>query len=483
MAFKDLRDFIALLEKRNQLKRIVAPVSSDLEITEITDRICKSKNNNVALLFENVEGHSMPVLMNAFGSFDRVAWALGVDKIEDLADRMRGLISTDLPTSIVEKLQKLFQVIDLGRYTPKIVAKAPCQEVVNTDNPSLDALPILKCWPEDGGRFITLPMVISRDPASGKRNMGMYRMQVFDSRTTGMHWHLHKGGAAHHRESERQNRRLEVAVALGGDPATIFSASAPLPHGIDELVFAGWLRRDRVDLVKAKTVDLEVPAEAEIVLEGYVDPAERREEGPFGDHTGYYSLVDRYPVFHLTGITHRKNPIYPATIVGKPPMEDCYFGKVVERFFLPLLQMLLPEVVDMSMPLEGVFHNIVIFSIKKSYPGQAKKVMYAIWGLMLMMLTKTIIIVDEGTNVQDLGEVIWRVGNNVDPRRDVVIIDGPLDALDHSSPTPHYGSKMGIDATKKTAIDGHPRPWPNDIVMDPEIKRRVDAKWKSLGLP
>lgn len=482
MAFKDLREFITFLEKKNQLKRIKTPVSCDLEITEITDRVSKSKSNNVALLFENVEGYNIPVLMNAFGSYERMAWALGMGSLADLEKRISSLIQTDLPGSLVEKLQRLAEVSELVRYAPRTVKNAPCQEVVITENPSLATIPVLKCWPDDAGPFITLPMVITKNPVTGKRNVGMYRIQIFDDRTTGMHWHMHKGGAEHFRENEAASRRMDVAIAIGADPATTYSATAPLPPDVDEILFAGWLRREKVEMVQAKTVDLEVPAQAEFVLEGYVDPLERRQEGPFGDHTGYYSLADMYPVFHLTAITHRKNPIYPSTIVGKPPMEDCYMGKATERMFLPLIKLVLPEIVDINMPLEGVFHNVLIVSIKKSYPGQAKKVMYGIWGLMLLMLTKTIIVVDEHVNVHDLSEILWRVGNNIDPRRDVVILDGPLDALDHASPYSHYGAKMGIDATKKTAMDGHQRPWPDEIMMSADIKKLVDSKWIQLGL-
>jgi 4-hydroxy-3-polyprenylbenzoate decarboxylase len=352
--------------------------------------------------------------------------------------------------------------------------------VVDT-SPSLYDLPVLKCWPEDGGRFITLPLVFTRDPVTGRRNAGMYRMQVYDEKTTGMHWHLHHDGAENYRRNQSQKKRMDVAVALGGDPATIYSATAPLPKDIDEMLFAGFLRKEPVEMVPCKTVDLEVPAHAEIILEGYVDPEETRTEGPFGDHTGYYSLSDEYPVFHLTCMTHRRDPIYPATIVGKPPMEDCYMAKATERIFLPLMQMLVPEVVDINLPLEGVFHNCILISIRKRYPGQAKKVISSVWGMGQMMFTKFVVVVDETVNVQNVSEVMWKVFNNVDPRRDTVIVDGPLDALDHSSPLPHYGSKLGIDATKKWPSEGHNREWPNDIVMDPAVRERVDRRWKELG--
>jgi 4-hydroxy-3-polyprenylbenzoate decarboxylase len=486
VALQDLREFVSLLERRGQLRRIRTPVSPDLEITEITDRVSKSKRGNVALLFEQVEGSRIPLLINAFGSAQRMAWALGVDHLDELGDRVARLLQLDMPVSFIDKLKKLGELSELARFAPTYVDSedAPCHEVIETDSPSLDSLPIMKCWPLDGGKYITLPMVVTRDPRSARRrNVGMYRLQVYDERTLGMHWQIHKGGAEHERERQREGaRRMEVAIALGADPATMYSASCPLPPVVDEFVFAGWLRRQSVELVKCRTVDLEVPANAEIVLEGWVDPTERREEGPFGDHTGYYSLPDQYPVFHLTAITRRRNPIYPSIIVGRPPMEDDWLGKATERMFLPIVRMIHPEIVDMDMPFEGVFHNLLIVSIRKSFPGQARKVMYGLWGLGLMMLTKAIVVVDEDVNVHDYADVMWRIANNVDPRRDLVIVDGPLDALDHSGDRFAYGSKLGIDGTKKGPLDGFMRPWPPDIVMDPAIKARVDRKWKSLGL-
>jgi 4-hydroxy-3-polyprenylbenzoate decarboxylase len=340
----------------------------------------------------------------------------------------------------------------------------------------------MKCWPDDAGKFITLPLVTTRDPETGKRNIGMYRLQVYDSKTTGMHWHLHKTGREHLRKSQDKSKHLEVAVALGSDPVSIYSATAPLPSGMDELMFAGFLRGEAVEVVKCKTIDIEVPAHSEIVLEGYVDPAEERIEGPFGDHTGYYSPADNYPVFHITCITRRANPWYPSTIVGKPPMEDLWLGKATERLFLPLMQMVIPEIIDVNMPPEGVFQNLVIVSIDKQYPGHARKVMHGLWGMMQMALTKMIVVVDKEVNVQNLGDVLWRVTNNVDPRRDIVIADGPLDDLDHSSPTIGYGSKLGIDATRKLPAEGHTRPWPEDVVMSAEVRKLVDEKWRSYGL-
>ena len=484
MAFADLREFVAHLEKSGQLRRISAPVSRDLEISEITDRVSKrAGENNVALLFENVEGFSMPLLINAFGSPARMAAALGVDALNDLSARVAKLLDLRMPGTLFDKLRRLGDLFDLAKAGPKRVRSASCQEIVETANPSLAALPVLRCWPGDAGRYITLPMVFTRDPATRARNVGMYRLQVYDDRTLGMHWQIHKGSAEHHRVAEERGaQRMEVAIALGGDPVSIYSGSAPLPPGVDEMVFAGWLRGAGVPMVACKTVDLEVPAEAEIVLEGWVDPAERRVEGPFGDHTGYYSLARDYPVFHLQAVTRRKSPIYPTTIVGRPPQEDYWLGKATERIFLPIIRLLLPEVVDMNMPAEGVFHNLVIVSIKKRYPGQARKVMFALWGLGLMMLAKNILIVSEHVDVQNLSEVAWRATGNVDAKRDLVLVEGPADDLDHSALRHRFGGKLGIDATEKTEADGIGQPWPEEIVMTPEVRERVTRRWAEYGL-
>jgi 4-hydroxy-3-polyprenylbenzoate decarboxylase len=484
-SYKDLRGFIAYLERRGQLKRIKAPVSAELEITEITDRISKRSAGNYALLFESVQGHDIPVLINAMGTEERMSWALGLNSLNELRDRMSALVKPEVPEGIFDKFRKLGELSEVVRYRPKAVASAPCQEVVRTgDQVDLGKFPILKCWPDDGGRYITLPLVISRDPVRKIRNVGMYRLQVYDKRTVGMHWQIHKGGTEHQREARRGGLpRMEVAVAIGTDPASIYAGSAPLPPGIDEIMFAGWLRHDRVEMVKCKTIDLEVPANAEIVLEGYVDPSEQRMEGPFGDHTGYYSLADNYPVMHITAITHRRRPVYATTIVGFPPQEDYWLGKATERLFLPLMQLVVPEIVDVNMPAEGVFHNVVIVSIKKRFPGQARKVMYGLWGLMLLSLSKFVIVVDADVNVQNLSEVLFHLGSNVDPRRDTVIVEGPLDALDHSADHFAYGTKMGIDATRKDPIlDRFPREWPQDIKMAPEIVELVNRKWKEYGL-
>ncbi|MBP3401415.1 MAG: menaquinone biosynthesis decarboxylase [Selenomonadales bacterium] len=485
MAFTDMREFIAALERRGLLKRIRTQVDCELEITEITDRVSKMEGNkNVALLFENVKGYDMPVLMNAFGSMERMAIALGVNEVDDIANRIREILR--LPYISVQNKLDLVKIIPQAKKAinfPKYVKKAPCQEVIIKDRPDIEKFPILKCWPDDGGRFITLPLVFTKNPKTGKRNVGMYRLQVYDGQTTGMHWHIHKNGAENFRAHKELGKdRIEVAVAIGGDPVLTYAATAPLPRDVDEMVFAGLLREKAVEMVKCVTVDVEVPAHSEIILEGYVKLDELRREGPFGDHTGYYSLADDYPVFHITCITHRKNPIYPSTIVGKPPMEDCYIAKATERIFLPFLQEQIPEICDINLPLTGVFHNCAMVSIKKTYPQQAKKVMHAIWGMGQMMFTKMIIIVDSHVNVQDENEVWWRVFNNIDARRDIVMVDGPLDVLDHSSPTPNWGTKVGIDATKTWPSEGHTREWPDEIVMSDDIKKMVDLKWKDLGL-
>jgi len=483
VAFADLREFIAHLDKHGQLRRVSVPVSRDLEIAEITDRVSKGRaGRNTALLFENVQGFGTPVLINAFGAADRMAAALGVERLDDLSARVAKLLDLRMPGAFFDKLKKLGDVFDLVKAGPKRVRSAACQEVVESDQPSLATLPIIRCWPGDAGRYITLPMVVTRDPVSGARNVGMYRLQVFDDQTLGMHWQIHKGSAEHQRLAEEAGKPMEVAIALGGDPCSIYSGSAPLPPGIDEMVFSGWLRGSGVPMVACKTVDLDVPADAEIVLEGWVDPAERRQEGPFGDHTGYYSLAREYPVFHLRAITRRKSPIYPTTIVGRPPQEDYWLGKATERIFLPIVRLLLPEVVDMSMPAEGVFHNLVIVSIRKRYPGHARKVMYALWGLGLMMLAKTIVVVSEHVNVHDLSEVAWRATGNIDPKRDLVIIEGPMDDLDHAALRHRFGGKLGVDATEKTAMDGIEQPWPEEIVMSEEVRALVSRRWSEYGL-
>ena len=483
MKFKNLRDFIAFLDDRGELRRIRAPVSCELEITEIADRTVKS--GGPALLFENVRGYDMPVAINLFGTHQRMAWGLGVEHIDELTGRIRKLLALvqSPPTGLVNKMRTLGDLVGVAKTQPKSVSRAPCQQVVLTgEDADLNLLPALKCWPMDAGRFITLPLVISRDPITGRRNVGIYRMQIYDSHTAGMHWQTHKVGAHHYRLGEEQRLdRLEVAVALGGDPATIWSGALPLPPDMDEIGAAGFVRDEAVEMVKCRTIDLEAPAHAEIVLEGYVVPGELRPEGPFGDHTGYYSPAEDYPVFHLTAITHRSEPIYPTTIVGRPPTEDFFMGKAIERVMLPAVQMTLPEVVDMNMPAEGIFHNLILVSMKKEFPGHPQKVMHALWGLGLLMLAKTIIVVDHFVDVQDLSEVAWRVTNNIDPANDIVFAQGPIDDLDHATPTPKFGSKMGIDATAKGRADGRAREWPPDIVMSDEVRRLVDGRWEEYG--
>ncbi len=563
MAYDDLRDWIKTLEKYGELRRIREEVSPELEITEITDRVSKvgasshpssvfsSKSHSKdgattggnyapggpALLFENVKGHpGHKVLINQFGSERRMALALGVERLDEIAERIRGLMNVKAPEGLFDKLKMLPQLGALTSSFPKTVAAkdAPSKEIVRRENFDLNYFPILKCWPHDGGRFITLPCVHTRDPRSGKRNIGMYRMQVYDGQTTGMHWQRQKVAAEHYREALREaasagaaadatlsasaarvammaesaggatnipggansdggglpqialgnlrGSRLEVAVAIGTDPATTFAAIVPAPPEVEEFLIAGFLRGKPVEIVKCETVDLEVPAHAEIILEGYVELGELRAEGPFGDHTGFYTLQDDYPVFHLTCITHRKDPIYAATIVGKPPMEDAWMGKAVERIFLPAMKLTIPELVDIHLPVEAVFHNLMIVSIKKSYPGQARKVMHAIWSLGQAMFTKCIVVVDEDCDVQNIPDVVLRVANNIDPERDIQFTLGPIDSLDHSSRLPNYGSKMGIDATRKWKAEGFERPWPTMIEMDRATKTKVDAMWAKLGL-
>ncbi|HJW75096.1 MAG TPA: menaquinone biosynthesis decarboxylase [Thermoleophilia bacterium] len=471
----DLRAFIGLLEREGELARVPAEVDPYLEMAEIADRA--SKAHGPALLFESPKGSEIPVLMNQFGSVRRLELALGAP-LDEIAGRIGSLVELQVPKGLVGKVKALGQLRELASFAPKTGAKPRFREVV-VEPPGLGRLPVLTTWPGDGGPFITLPVVVTKD-REGRRNAGMYRLQVYDGRTTGMHWHVHHDGAANFREADG---RLEVAVALGTDPAVTYAATAPLPPGIDEFMFAGFLRGKPVELAPCVTVDLEVPADAEIVLEGYVERGELRREGPFGDHTGYYSLADEYPVFHLTAMSHHRDPVYPATIVGKPPMEDAYLGKATERLFLPLLRLTLPEIVDLDLPIEGVFHNCAVISIRKAYPGHARKVMNAVWGMGQMMFTKFVVIVEEHVDVHDSSEVTWRVFNNVDPRRDCLIVDGPLDTLDHASPTPRFGGKMGIDATRTWPEEGQPREWPEELAMDPAVVARVTARWSEFMLP
>ncbi len=479
--YKNLSSFISELRRCGELHEIRAAVDPVLEVAEIYDRVVK--NEGPALLFHNIKGSQIPLGINLFGSTKRMALALGVSSPEEVARRIEELVEAKPPQGIMDKIQWIPKMgALLNALSPKIVASAPCQAVVVRagEGPLLDKLPILQCWPEDGGKFITFPLVISRDPETGKRNVGLYRMHVYDNQTTGMHWQIHKDGAEHFRRLGKQ-KRLEVAAVIGADPATMFSAACPLPSGMDELMMAGFLRQEPVELVKCRTIDLEVPAEAEIVLEGYVQEGELRTEGPFGDHTGFYSRAKEFPVFHITCMTHRKNPVYATTVVGRPPMEDCYMGKAIERIFLPLIRKQVPEIADIHLPWEGCFHNCMILSIRKSYPEHAKKVMSAIWGLGQMMFSKCIIVLDQDANIQDLKEVAWRTFNNVDPKRDILFTEGPVDELDHSASHDFFGSKMGIDATRKSAAEGMKKPWPADIVMSPAMKDLVSKRWKEYG--
>ncbi len=488
MAYKDLREFIARLEREGELKRIGTEVDVDLEITEITDRV--SKSGGPALLFEKPRSakdgvnYSVPLLINTLGSKRRVELALEVNALEDAARRIEDLLEMKPPEGLLEKVKLLPKLAELGSFFPRTVKTGPVKEVIERENFSLARLPIMKCWPQDAGRFITFPMVITRSPKTGRRNVGCYRMQVCDERTTIMHWQIHKGGAEQFRwlEREGKGRRMDVAAALGADPVTLLAGVLPLPADLDEFLFAGFLRQEPVELVKCASVDLEVPAQAEIVLEGYVDLDDIRVEGPFGDHTGYYSLEDRFPAFHLTAITRRRDPIYVSTIVGPPPMEDYWMGHAVERLFLPFLRKQLPEIVDMHMPAEGIFHNLMIVSIRKSYPGQARKVMNAVWGLPGAMFTKCIVVVDDDVDVHNPREVAWKALNHIDPERDIQFVLGPVDQLEHASRLPNFGSKMGVDATHKWATEGFTRPWPDEIRMDAETRKKIDALWASLGL-
>ena len=523
MAYDDLRDWIKALDRAGELKRIRTEADPILEITEISDRVSKSKNKDQqgtiggkALLFENVKGHpDAQLLINQFGSARRMRLALEVDALDEIADRIRAFMDVKSPQGFLDKVKMLPMLAEMGKFFPKTVATGPCKEVIKRDNFSLLDFPILQCWPKDGGRFITLPCVITRDPKTGKRNVGMYRMQIYDGHTTGMHWQRQKVAAEHYRDNirnaaanhiagqrpaaaavdimarssggamlapgDRPAGKMDVAVAIGTDPALTFSAIVPAPPDVEEFIIAGFLRQKPIELVKCETVDLEVPANAEIILEGYVNLDELRTEGPFGDHTGFYSLEDEYPVFHVTCVTHRKDPIYATTVVGKPPQEDAWMGKAVERIFLPLMRLTIPELVDLNMPIEGVFHNLMIVSIRKSYPGQARKVMNAVWSLGQAMFTKCIIVVDEDVNVQDIADVTLKVLNNIDPERDIQFTMGPVDSLDHASRLANYGSKMGIDATRKWPTEGFGRPWPDEIVMDAKTRALVDAKWKALA--
>ena len=483
MAYRDLREFLKKLDKAGELHRIDAEVDPVLEITEITDRVVKA--GGPALLFEHPRGSEIPVAINLLGSKRRVNLALDVDGLEEVAARIQSFLDFQSPQGFFDKLKMLPRLAELGSFFPKTVKDGPCKEVIQRKDFSLLELPVLQCWPQDAGRFITLPLVITKNPETGKRNVGCYRMQVFDERTTGMHWQTQKHGAEHFRSLRAAGKetKLEVAVALGADPATAIAGILPVPPDMDEFMFSGFLRREPVETVRCETVDLEVPANAEIVLEGYVDPTELRTEGPFGDHTGFYSLEGEFPVFHVTCVTRRKNPIYLTTIVGPPPQEDFFIGHAIERIFLPVMKMQYPEIVDMSMPAEGIFQNLMIVAIRKSYPGHARKIMNAIWSLGQAMFTKVVMVVDHDVNVQDASELVWKALCAIDPERDVQFVLGPVDTLDHAARRQDYGSKMGIDATRKWATEGYTGRWPDEIRMDENTKTRVDEIWRRLRLP
>ncbi len=485
MAYRSFAAFLDALDKAGELRRIPTPVATELEITEVADREMKSPGGGKALLFEQptIDGKvsRFPLAINTMGSERRMALALGIPSIDDLAHQMQLILKAKPPTNLREGWGLLKQGIDLLHARPKRIKDGPCKEVVTrfdgkaAGGLSLTDLPILKCWPQDGGRFVTLPNVYTRDPDTGERNLGMYRMQVYDGQTTGMHWQVHKVGARHGKRYYERGERMPVAVCLGGDPAYTFAATAPLPDGLDEILFAGFARKKSVELVRCETVDLEVPADVDFVLEGYVQPGETRPEGPFGDHTGFYTPVDDYPVFHLTAITHRKDAVYPATIVGVPPMEDYYMGDASVRVFLPVFRMNFPEIVDLSLPPEGVFHNLVFVSIRKQYPFQAYKIMHGLWGMGQMMFSKYIVVVDEDCDVRNTSEVLFRLCANTDPQRDSTFIKSPCDSLDHAPTVPNIGSHMGFDATRKLAGEGYPRAWPELVKMDADTKARVDT--------
>ena len=490
MSLDSIPQFLSAIDRAGELARISEPVRARLEICEIADRVMKQPGGGKALYFENVildngERSHYPVVINLFGSMRRICLALGVDDLDEIGGRITEMLDLKVPEGLMGKLAMLPRLLEIGKFPPRVKGgKPPSQEIIlKGDEVDLSTLPIITCWPEDGGPYITLPMVISKDPKRGIRNVGMYRVQVLGPRSLAMHWQRHKVGAAHWREMAEKGEKMSVVIAIGADPASVYSASAPLPPTIDEFLFAGFLRNTPVHLAKAVTSELEVPADAEFVIEGYIDPAEDLVvEGPFGDHTGFYSEADLYPQVHVTALTMRRNPVYATTIVGRPPMEDYYLGHATERIFLPLLKLTIPEIVDYHMPAEGIFHNLVFVSIDKQYPGQAYKVMNALWGQGLMALAKVIVVLDKGVNVRNVQEAWWVALNHIDPERDVRFSMGPIDVLDHSSRGFTYGSKMGIDATRKWPEEGFTRNWPKVMEMDGETKQRVDAMWSRLGL-
>jgi 4-hydroxy-3-polyprenylbenzoate decarboxylase len=475
MAFESLGEFLAALEAEGDLARITRPVRRDLEITEVTQRVLRA--DGPALLFENVPGASMPVVTNLLGAPRRIARALGAESVDAVAERIESLVRLRPPAGILGAVRDLSGTIEmlstLRSLAPKRVRTGPSQEVVER-SPDLDALPILKCWPKDGGRTITFPVVITKDPETGEPHTGIYRLQQYGRDTLGMHFQVHRIGANNYRKWAARGERMPVVAAIGADPATVFSGLAPVPEGISNFVFASFLRGESVEMAPAKTVDLEVPAQAEIVLEGYVDPTERQVEGPFGDHTGYYSAPEPFPVFHVTAITHRARPYYLTTVTGKPPTEDGQLGQAVTRIFRPVIRLVLPEIVDLHLPPEGLFINVGIVSIRKAYPDHPRKVMHSLWGLGQMMFVRYLIVVDDDVDPHDLSEVLYRVGLQADPGRDFELAQGPVDQLSISNPVPNLGTKVGIDATRKRPEDGFPRPWPEEIRSDPATVAAVE---------
>ena len=505
MPYETLRDFLTELDKMGELRKISAPVDPVLEVAEIADRVSKSPTRdghypageapfaaktprhgtpavNQALLFEHVKGSDFPLAINTFGSYRRIHTALGCENLDALAQRIADLTQPQLPVRLIDKMKKGLDLLKLAGYGPKVRAgPGLCQEVVHTGDADITQLPVIQCWPKDGGKYITLGQVVTRHPETGARNLGMYRVQIFDKKMTAMHWHTHHDGARHFRAWAKLGKPCPLAITLGGESVLPYAATAPLPPGIDEHIFAGFLLGRGLDLVPCKTVPLEVPANCEFVIEGYVDPNQTVLEGPFGDHTGFYSLADQYPVFNITAITHRRNPIYPTTIVGKPPQEDYYLGKATERIFLPLLKIIVPDVIDYDLPMFGAFHNCAFIKIRKEYAYHARKVIHAIWGAGQMAWTKMVVVVDEHVDVHNQDDVLFHVAANVDPRRDTFIAEGPLDILDHAAPAMGAGSKLGIDATRKWPGEGTVRDWPDEIEMDAATVKTVTQRWKEYG--
>ncbi len=497
MSFPDLQSFIKALDERGQLRRISAEVDPVLEISAIADRVSRlpavgdadppptdpihGTRGGCGLLFENVRDSSIPVGINLFGSYERMRLALGCDSFETLADRVQQLLKPEMPTTLIAKMKKLPELAKLAGYAAKVVKTGICQQVVHTDDANVFDLPVIQCWPEDAGRFITLAGMLTQDPDTGERNLGMYRAQLFEPKMTAMHWHIHHDGAGHHRKYAARGQRMPLAIVLGGESVLPYAATCPLPPDVSELLFAGFLKGKGIELVPCKTIPLEVPTNAEIIIEGWVDPKETVMEGPFGDHTGFYSLADRFPRYDITAITHRRDPVYPTIIVGKPPQEDYYLGKATERIFLPMLRMIVPDILDYHLPMFGAFHNFVFVKIRKEYPLQARKVMYALWSAGQMMLSKFIIVVGEDVDVHDEQDVLFHLGAHCDPRRDCVVVDGPTDILDHASPYLAAGSKMGFDATPKIPGEGVIREWPPVMKMSEDVLRLVDQRWKEYG--